>query len=147
MRPRVEAATPKPTVRERLGGHEGPRALLKGPPIAIRCSCGERHSVDYGKICECTCGRRWNTAQIDATEYARLKNLQLRFRVVPVCLGLATSALALYFLLTGNTFSLFFLLPAALILWGMLLRPVQRRRYANALGELPKWDLRAEKSN
>jgi hypothetical protein len=100
--------------------------------------------VDYGAVCECTCGRRWDTAQIDADEYTRLRNLQLRFRVVPVGLGLTTSALALFFLLSGNSWSLFFLLPSALILWGMVLRPVQRRRYAKALGVLPKWDLRAE---
>lgn len=146
MRPRAEPR-PKPSLRDRLADHEGPRSLLKGPPITIGCSCGERHSVGYGEVWECTCGRRWNTGQINRSEYARLRSLQLRFRAVPVCLGLATSALALYFLLTGNSFSLFFLLPASLILWGMLLRPLQRRRYAEALGDLPKWDLRAEPSD
>jgi hypothetical protein len=143
VRPRAER-TPKPSFRERLGDHERPRTLLKGPPITIGCTCGERHSVDYGVVCECTCGRRWDTAQINTDEYARLRNLQLRFRVVPVALGLTTSAVALFFLLTGNSWSLFFLLPCALIVWGMVLRPIQRRRYAKALGVLPTWDLRAE---
>lgn len=127
-----------------MADHEGPRTLLKGPPITVGCTCGERHSVDYGGVWECTCGRRWNTAQINTDEYARLRNLQLRFRAVPVGLGLATSGLALFFLLSGNSWSLFFLLPCALILWGMVLRPVQRRRYSKAMGVLPKWDLRAE---
>jgi hypothetical protein len=100
--------------------------------------------VDYGAVWECPCGRRWNTAQINADEYARLRNLQLRFRIVPVMLGLTTSAAALFFLLSGNSWSLFFLLPCALIVWGMVLRPVQRRRYSKAMGVLPTWDLRAE---
>jgi hypothetical protein len=92
----------------------------------------------------CPCGRRWNTAQIDAEEYARLRRVQLRFRLLPVAIGLATSVVALFFLLTGNTFSLFILLPFALVVWSALVRPVHRRRYAAALGELPTWELRAE---
>lgn len=100
--------------------------------------------MDYGAVWECTCGRRWNTAHINSDEYARLRNLQLRFRVVPVGLGLMTSGLALFFVLSSNSWSVFFLLPSALILWGMVLRPIQRRRYSKALGVLPKWDLRAE---
>jgi hypothetical protein len=70
--------------------------------------------------------------------------VQLRFRALPVAMGLATSLLALFFLLTGNNFSLFLLLPFALVVWSSLVRPVHRRRYAEALGELPRWELRAE---
>lgn len=143
MRPTVDPR-PKPPLRQRIKDHESPRTLLQGPPITISCTCGEKEKVGYGEIWECACGRRWNTAQIQAAEYARLRNVQLRFRVVPVVLGLATSGLALVFLLSGNSFSLFFLLPFALILWGMVLRPIQHRRYAKALGQLPQWKLRAE---
>lgn len=143
MRARTDLQS-KPPLRERIADHERPRALLQGPPITIRCTCGERQHVAYGQVWVCTCGRRWNTAQIEADGYARLRNLQLRFRVVPVLLGLATSALALFFMLSGNSFSLFFLLPLSLILWGMVLRPIQRRRYGKAMGKLPKWNLRTE---
>jgi hypothetical protein len=136
----------KPPMRERMADHERPRAVLKGPPIAVKCTCGERRGVEYGEVWDCTCGRSWNTAQIKSDDYARLRRLQLRFRAVPIGLGLATSALALYFLLTGNSFSLFFLLPFALVLWGMMVRPVLRRRYARALGVLPQWNLYSEPS-
>ncbi len=136
---------PATPLRTRLAGHERPNTVLKGPPITVRCECGERRSLAYGEVWACpTCGRRWNTAQIDAEEYARLRRVQLRFRVLPVCIGLATSLLALFFLLTGNSFSLFILLPFALVAWGMLVRPIHRRRYAAALGELPRWELRPE---
>jgi hypothetical protein len=144
---KAQVGRPKPPMRERIADHERPRAVLKGPPITVSCTCGEKRRVDYGELWECTCSRRWDTTQIKPDEYARLRRLQLRFRAVPVLLGLATSGLALYFLLTGNTFSLFFLLPLALILWGMMLRPVLRRRYSKALGVLPRWELRAEWDN
>jgi hypothetical protein len=135
---------PKASLRERLASHERPKTALKGPPITVRCECGERRDLAYGEIWSCTCGRRWNTAQIDAEEYARLRRVQLRFRALPVAMGLATSLLALFFLLTGNNFSLFLLLPFALVVWSSLVRPVHRRRYAEALGELPRWELRSE---
>lgn len=143
---KATAGQPKPPMRDRMADHERPRSVLKGPPIAVRCTCGEKRGVEYGGVWDCACGRRWNTAQIKSEEYARLRRLQLRFRSVPVLLGLTTSGLAMYFLLTGNSFSLFFLLPLALVLWGMLVRPVLRRRYSNALGVLPKWNLYSESS-
>lgn len=135
---------PKVTLRERFASHERPRTALKGPPIAVACECGERRDLAYGQIWSCSCGRRWNTAQIDAGEYARIRRVQLRFRALPVALGLVTSLLALFFLLTGNTFSLFILLPFSLVVWSALVRPAHRRRYAAALGELPQWELRPE---
>lgn len=142
--PPARSSGSKPTFRQRLASHERPDAVLKGPPITVRCQCGERHDAAYGEVWECPCGRRWDTAQIDAEEYARLRRVQLRFRILPVILGIGTSLLALFFLLTGNTFSLFILLPVALIGWSTLLRPLHRRRYAAALGELPRWRLRPQ---
>ncbi len=135
---------PKAPLRQRLADHEQPGAVHRGPPITVRCQCGERRDLAYGEVWTCRCGRRWNTAQIDAEEYGRLRRLQLRFRVLPICLGIGTSILGLFFLFTGNSFSLFVLLPVALLSWGMLLRPMHRRRYTAALGELPRWQLRPE---
>lgn len=137
--------TSKPSLRTRIASHERPSVVLKGPPITVRCQCGERSSLAYGETWKCTgCGRRWNTNQISREEYKRLRQTQLRFRVLPISLGLATSIVALFFLFTHNTFSLFILLPFALLVWGMLIRPIHRRRYGEALGELPKWNLHPE---
>jgi hypothetical protein len=55
-----------------------------------------------------------------------------------------TSLVALLFLLTDNSFSLIVLLPMALIGWGVLLRPIHRRRYQQAISKLPQWKLRPE---
>lgn len=100
--------------------------------------------MKYGEVWTCRCGRRWNTAQIDRADYDALRRVQLKYRILPVALGLATSLLALFFVLTHNFFSLVVLLPMALIGWGVLLRPGHRRRYREAIADLPKWSLRAE---
>jgi hypothetical protein len=124
-------------------GHERPGTVSKGPPITVRCPCGQTRELAHGEVWGCDSGRRWNTTQIDSGEYHNLRRLQLRFRLLPISLGVATSLVAL-FLISSNSFSLFLLLPAVLVGWGMVLRPLHRQRYAAALGRLPRWQLRPE---
>ena len=61
-----------------------------------------------------------------------------------VAYGIFFSAVAVFFIATGNAFSVFFLLPISLMAWFLLIRPVHRRRYREAIADLPRWDLRAE---
>ena len=101
----------KRRTRERLG-HEQPGAVFGGPPITVTCKCGEKRELKYGEEWTCeSCGRRWDTNQIPAEQYRAIRNTQLRFRVLPVAYGLAVLALAMFFTLTGNIFSVFILLP------------------------------------
>ncbi len=51
---------------------------------------------------------------------------------------------AIVFTLTGNIVGVFALLPVALIVWFVFLRPTHRKRYRAAIAELPRWELRAE---
>jgi hypothetical protein len=130
--------------RERLG-RETPGSVLGGPPIAVTCECGEKHDLRYGEAWTCErCGRRWDTNQIPREDYDVIRRTQLRFRALPVALGLLVLALAIFFTLTDNVFSVFFLLPVALLGWFVLLRPVHRRRYRRAIAELPRWELHPE---
>ena len=130
--------------RERIG-HEQPGAVLRGPPIAVTCDCGEKRDLSYGEVWHCeSCGRRWDTAQIPAEQYEAIRRTQLRFRVLPVVYGLLVAGAALFFLLTGNTFSLFVLLPIGTMIWFIFLQPVHRRRYRRAIADLPRWKLRPE---
>jgi hypothetical protein len=141
-RPEQDAATRAQQAAER---REDPGAVLRGPPISIACECGAKHDVRYGETWTCeACGRRWNTAQIPAQDYARIRNLQLRYRAVPVALGLLIAAVAIFFSLTGNVFSVFFLVPVGLLTWFVVVRPVHRKRYRAAIAQLPRWDLRPE---
>jgi len=134
----------KRALRERLG-HEQPGSILKGPPIAVTCECGEKRELGYGEEWACeACGRRWDTNQIPAEQYDAIRKTQLRFRVLPVIYGLVVAATAIFFTLTGNIFSVFILLPLAVMLWFYFVRPFHRRRYRRAVAELPKWELRPE---
>ena len=134
---------PRPP-RERIG-HEQPGTVLRGPPIAVTCECGEKRDLRYGEAWTCeNCGRRWNTSQIPPEQYEAIRRTQLRFRVLPVVYGLLVAGIALFFLLTGNVFSLFIMLPVGTMAWFIFIQPVHRRRYRSAIADLPRWELRPE---
>ncbi len=125
--------------------HERPGSVLHGPPISVGCDCGAKRDLAYGEQWDCEgCGRRWDTRQIPAEEYAAIRRTQLRFRVLPVVVGVLVAALAIVFTLTGNVFSVFFLLPIATTTWFVFLRPTHRRRYRAAIARLPRWTLRPD---
>jgi hypothetical protein len=137
----VPAGRPR---RQRLG-REAPGAVLSGPPIAVTCECGDKHDVAYGDTWTCErCGRRWDTNQIPREDYDVIRRTQLRFRVLPALFGVLVASVALFFILTHNVFSVFLLLPVALGVWFVFLRPVHRRRYRRAIAELPRWELKPE---
>jgi hypothetical protein len=130
--------------RERLG-HEAPGSVLRGPPITVSCECGEKRDLRYGETWDCErCGKRWNTRQIPPEQYELIRRTQLRFRLVPIALGVVVAALAIFFTLTGNIFNVFVLLPMAMVVWFSFLRPAHRRRYRRAIADLPRWELRPE---
>ncbi len=143
-RPHEPAATERhPRLRI---GDETPGAVTKGPPITVTCDCGERHELFYGERWTCPgCGRAYDSGQIPADEYAQIRRVQLRFRAIPIALGLTVALLAIVFTLTGNIVGVFFLLPVALVSWFVFIRPTHRKRYRAAIAELPRWDLRAER--
>jgi hypothetical protein len=119
--------------------------VLKGPPITLICECGEKRDLPYGERWQCErCGRTWDTNRIPREQYEQIKRLSLRFRALPIGYGSLVAAIAIFFTLTGNVFSVFFLLPVALTTWFVFLRPVHRRRYRAAVKGLPRWELRAE---
>jgi hypothetical protein len=130
--------------RERLG-HEQPGVVLRGPPISVSCECGDKRDLHYGEAWDCQrCGRRWDTAQIPAEQYEAIRRTQLRFRVLPVAYGLVVASTAIFFTLTGNVFSVFVLLPLAMMVWFYFIRPAHRRRYRRAIADLPRWNLSPE---
>lgn len=132
------------SARARFGG-ETPGAVTKGPPITLTCECGERHELFHGERWTCAaCGRTYDSGRIPAEQYAAIRRLQLRYRVVPIALGLVLVALAIVFTLTDNLVGVFFLMPAGLIAWFVFIRPTHRKRYRTAIAELPRWELRPE---
>jgi hypothetical protein len=134
----------KPAPGQRLG-HERPGAVIKGPPITVTCECGAETHLAYGERWACErCGRQYDTGRIPAEQYQQIRRTQLRFRMLPIGLGLFVAAAAILFTLTGAVLSVFFLLPIAMTGWFAVLRPIHRRRYREAIADLPRWDLHAE---
>jgi Flp pilus assembly protein TadB len=139
----------KPRRRERRErvrlGREEPGSVLRGPAITITCECGEKRNLRYGEQWQCErCAKRWDTGQIPAEQYEAIRRLQLRFRIVPIVFGLGVTALAIFFTLTGNIFNVFVLMPLALMIWFVFLRPTHQRRYRKAISDLPRWELRPQ---
>jgi hypothetical protein len=138
------AGDPVRRARVRMGS-ETPGAVIKGPPITVTCECGERHELFYGERWTCpACGRSYDSRNIPEHEYAAIRSLQRRFRALPIALGVAVAALAIVFTLTGNIIGVFFLMPVAITAWFVFIRPTHRRRYRDAIANLPRWDLRAD---
>lgn len=127
--------------REKVG-HEAPGTVLHGPPIAITCACGHRHSVRYGETWTCPdCARVWDTTDVPRADYDAIRRITLRFRALPVALGLLVATVALFFILTGNATAVFVLLPLSLMVWFTFLRDAHRRRYRAALAQRQRWRL------
>jgi hypothetical protein len=100
--------------------------------------------VAYGAVWVCeSCGRRWNTGQIPAAEYAK---------VVDVARDLRNRGLA-GLILIGGLFGLLaiFVQPAVLFtapvgigLWYAWFWPRHRRQPRERARSLPRWELRPE---
>lgn len=117
---------------------------MRGPPITVRCECGELRHVPYGErwVCE-QCGRAWNTAQIPAEEYSAIMRemRNMRLSVIGVAVALA-AVFGLLALVVAQ--SLFLLLPVVLAAWFLLYMPRWRRRVRDRARSLPTWELHPE---
>src|SRR6266852_8180773 len=99
---------------------------MRGPPITIKCECGETRQVPYGERWQCEqCSRRWNTAEIPAAEYDGILREMKRFRFSAIgfagVIGLTFVALAAFV-----SESLFMLLPVVLAAWYLFYMPMWR---------------------
>ena len=117
---------------------------LNGPPITVTCGCGEVRYLHYGEVWQCEeCGTSWNTNQIPEDEYTAVRRIQRRHIAVPALVFVLVTATVVLFMLFGRVYAII-LLPFALTCWFMFVRPLQRRRLAGQLAELPKWELTPE---
>ena len=124
---------------------EAPGSVLKGPRITVNCECGQTNYLAYGETWTCpSCGRMYDTNRIPRDDYERIREISLRYRLLPIAFGAVVALLAIVFTLTGNIPGVFFLLPVALVTWFVFIRPFHRRRYREAIQGLPVWQLRSE---
>ena len=117
---------------------------MKRPPITIHCDCGTAKLVRYGETWTCpSCGRRWNTQQIPASEYEGLLRRMRRYKLELV--GLTLAVLATFVpLIVFVDGSLIFLAAIAAFALVFIYLPFWRRRIRRAAQEAPRWQLKPE---
>jgi hypothetical protein len=118
--------------------------VRSSPKITITCDCGEPHRLAYGDEYTCECGRAWSTKQIPAADYEAIRSLDRSYRRKG---WFAFGGFGLICIAVGATrpLSLLFLIPAGMMTWFTLFRPMVRRRHWRAIQALTRrWTLRAE---
>ncbi|HTU86464.1 MAG TPA: hypothetical protein VMF57_12870 [Solirubrobacteraceae bacterium] len=122
-----------------------PRSIRRGPPITLRCECGERQELRYGELWTCqTCGRSWSTLHIPVAEYDQLRRTELRYRRLPVAVAAVVMALLIVLILAGRTFAGIVLVAVVATAWTVYGRPRWTRRYLRASQNRPSWTIGPE---
>ena len=117
---------------------------MRGPPITIKCECGEKRSLGYGERWECErCGRSWNTAQIPAHEYESLVRDLRRYRLELVVAAVVISAVLIPLAFVVNQ-ALMFSIPVLLGVFAIAYGPFWKRKVRRRIHDAPRWNLQPE---
>jgi hypothetical protein len=124
---------------------ELPRSVRKGPPIAVKCECGERRELRYGQCWRCEgCGRSYDTNQIPVDEYASIRRARVRDRILPSFVFGAAVVIGLVFVLIGRPLAPIVIFPLVGFLWSSFIRPARRRRQYQAIVDRPRWKIESD---
>jgi hypothetical protein len=125
---------------------ELPRSVRKGPPITVKCECGQRRELHYGEQWRCDgCGRRYDTRKIPIEEYAAIRRTQIRYRLFPLLSGILLLVAVILFWVQGGAFSALVAVAFLLASWSVFGRPFYRSRYRNALSKnTPTWKIKSD---
>jgi hypothetical protein len=124
---------------------ELPRSVRRGPKITLTCECGERHQLHYGESWRCEkCGRNWNTNRIPVEQYAAIRATQLRYRRVPVAIAMFALVTVVLSIILGRAVGGLLLAGVLATTWNIFFRPIHRKKYREALAELPTWQIKPD---
>ena len=124
---------------------ELPRAVRKGPPITVKCECGEKRDLRYGERWRCeACGRSYDTNRIPVDEYAALRRNRVHDRIVPSAVFALVLVLVIVFVALGRPLAAIVIAPMIAFVWGSFIRPQRRRRQVQAIADRPRWKIRAD---
>lgn len=127
------------------GAEPVPRSLRRGPLITLTCECGERRQLHYGERWTCEgCGRGWSTSRIPADQYAALRATQLRYRRVPLAISAVALICVIAFVIVGKALGGLLLIAVVTTTWNIFFRAAHKRRYRQALAELPTWQIKPD---
>jgi hypothetical protein len=117
---------------------------MRGPPITVRCDCGDFAYVPYGERWRCPrCRRSWDTSQIPAEDYWGIITEMRRYRlnVMAVAVAIAVGFALLVWLIGRQVVPL---VPVVVGFWLLVYMPRWRRRVRERARSLPTWHLRPE---
>ena len=112
-------------------------------PITVRCECGETHKANLGDVVECSCGRRFDTSKIAASNFPQVREHQAKARLY-VRIGavfIVAAGLIAYFV--WDFWAAAVTVPLAAMLWFWYIRRWFMRRFVPSPGELPTLELEA----
>jgi hypothetical protein len=122
-----------------------PKAVRRGPPITVKCECGERRELRYGQRWKCeSCGRSYDTNKIPADEYAWFRRQRVHDRILPGIVVAAVVVISLGFIIAGRALALVLIVPMIGFIWSTFVRPKRRRRQYQAIADRPSWQIRAD---
>ena len=122
-----------------------PRAVRKGPPIALTCECGEKRELHYGESWQCeSCGRSFDTRRIPLEEYAAIHRARVRDRILPAVALVGVAAVATAFVLSGRWPAAVVVVPLCGFVWSTFIRPARRRRQYREMAERPRWEISSD---
>ena len=117
---------------------------MKGPPITVKCDCGNSSHVPYGEAWTCErCGRSWDTTQIPSEEYwgimREMRQYRMQAMMFAVIIAVVFAAVAIA---TGPR--AFALTPIIIGFWFLWYMPQWRRKVRAAARNVPRWKLTPE---
>jgi hypothetical protein len=122
-----------------------PKSVRRGPPITLTCDCGERRHLRYGERWTCEkCGKTWNTNRIPVEQYAAIRATQLRYRRVPLAISIFALVCVVAFIIVGKALGGLIVVGLLASTWSMFFRPIHRRKYREAIADLPSWKIKPE---
>jgi hypothetical protein len=122
-----------------------PRTVRKGPPITLTCDCGEKRQLHYGERWTCEkCGKTWDTRRIPLEQYAAIRATQLRYRRVPIAISVLALACVIACIVVGKALGGLLVVAVLATTWSMFFRPIHRRKYREAIADLPTWKIKPE---
>jgi Flp pilus assembly protein TadB len=119
--------------------------VRRGPPITVKCECGERRELHYGERWRCEgCGRRYDTNRIPLEEYAGMLRARVRDRIAPAAVAVGLALVVVVLALVGRAVVAVILVPLTGFVWGSFIRPARRRRQYQAIADRPRWKISAD---
>jgi hypothetical protein len=112
-------------------------------PITVKCECGETHSAKLGETVVCSCGRRYETAQISEGNFPQVREHQAKARLYVRVGAIFLVVVGVVSFILWGIWGAAVTVPIGAMLWFWYIRRWFMRRYVVSPGELPTLELEA----